>query len=329
MEWKNQEETSWLGKIPSQALQQTLMNLDRAFKDAFNKASPKRFPRFKKRGRHDSFRYPQGFKLQDKYIFLPKIGWVKFFKSRDVLGTPKNVTVSRRGKHWFASIQTEQIVNEPIHSSKSIVGIDVGVKRFATLSNGQIFKPVNSFKTLSQQLAKAQKDLARKTRGSNNFQKQKAKITSIHMKIRNTRQDYLHKASTSISKNHAMVVLEDLQIVNMSHSAKGTIEKPGKNVKAKSGLNRSILDQGWHTFKNLLQYKLDWSGGELIVVNPHYTSRQCSSCGHIAQENRLNQSQFVCTACRYAQNADLNAAQNILAAGHAVLACGDIKRVAA
>lgn len=305
------------------------MNLDRALKDAFNKKSPKRFPRFKKKGQHDSFRSPQGFKIENNLIFLPKIGWIRYFKSRDILGTPKNVTVSRKGKYWFVSVQTEQEVEKPIHVSKSIVGIDVGIKKFATLSNGQVYQPVNSFKTRSQKLARAQRNLARKIRGSNNHKKQKQIISAIHTKIGNTRLDYLHKVSTSISKNHAMAVLEDLKIANMSKSAAGTIEKPGKSVTAKSGLNRSILDQGWHTFKNLLQYKFNESGGDLIVVDPKYTSQKCSSCCHIAKENRLSQSQFVCVACGHAENADLNAAQNILAAGHAVLACGDIKQVAA
>lgn len=210
-----------------------------------------------------------------------------------------------------------------------MVGIDVGVQKFATLSNGQIYQPVNSFQTLSQKLARAQRNMARKIRGSKNHRKQKQRVSAIHTNIGNVRSDYLHKVSTSISKNHAMAVIEDLKIANMSKSAKGTINDPGRNVAAKSGLNRSILDQGWHSFRNLLQYKFNWSGGELMVVDPKYTSQQCSRCCYTAKENRLNQSQFVCVACGFAENADLNAAQNILAAGHAVLACGNIERVTA
>jgi putative transposase len=125
------------------------------------------------------------------------------------------------------------------------------------------------------------------------------------------------------------VVLEDLKISNMSKSAKGNVEKPGKNVKAKSGLNKAILDQGWFEFRRQIEYKLNWSGGERILVNPKNTSRKCSVCGHISKENRKTQSKFSCIECGHAQNADLNAARNILAAGHAVLACGDIKLIAA
>src|SRR3989338_2293182 len=158
------------------------------------------------------------------------------------------------------------LCSKPVHSAKTMVGIDVGIKQFATLSTGQVYEPVNSFKILLKKLGRAQRSLAQKIRGSNNFRKQKQKLAAIHIKVANVRSDYLHKVSTSISKNLATAVLEDLNIANMSKSATGTNEEPGKNVQSKSGLNRSILDQGWHTFKNLLQYKLDWLGGELIVV---------------------------------------------------------------
>lgn len=330
LSWKEDKETKWLADCPSQPLQQVLKNLDRAVKDAFNKKIPKKFPVFKKKGHHDSFRYPQGVKLDGDRIFLPKIGFVKFFKSREIVGTIKNATVSHSRRHWFVSIQTEQKVEKKVHPSKSIVGIDVGIKRFATLSDGTVHKPLkHRFKKLAKKLAFAQKTLSRRTKGSKNFRKQKAKIATIHQKIANARLDYLHKTSTTISKNHAVVVLEDLKVANMSKSAKGTKEDPGKNVKAKAGLNRSILDQGWHTFKQLLGYKLDWLGGELIVVDARHTSQRCCQCGHIAKENRITQASFLCVQCQYVENADLNAARNILTAGHAVLACGDTRLYAA
>jgi len=137
------------------------------------------------------------------------------------------------------------------------------------------------------------------------------------------RRDYLHKVSNAISKNHAMIVIEDLQVSNMSKSAKGNSENPGRNVRAKSGLNRSILDQGWHKLRRQLEYKQFWCGGDIVAIPPQNTSRRCSACGHIAKENRTTQSKFLCVACGYTANADLNAAQNIRAAGHAVLACGE------
>jgi putative transposase len=144
------------------------------------------------------------------------------------------------------------------------------------------------------------------------------------MKIANTRKDYLHKTTTAISQNHAVVCIEDLKIKNMSKSACGYIEKPGRNVKAKSGLNRSILDQGWFEFRRQLEYKQAWLGGEVLAISARNTSRRCSLCGHTEADNRTSQPRFRCMACGHEANADVNAACNILAAGHAVLACGEI-----
>lgn len=328
-EWKAAEETAFLEECPSQTLQQTLMSLDRAVKDAFNPKSAKRFPRFKKKGQSDSFRHPQGIKVRDNQVFLPKVGWVRFFKSREIVGTIKNATISRRGLHWFVSIQTEREVQPTGPGAKSMIGIDLGINKFAVLSNGTEFKPANSLKIKLNRLAFEQRGLARKQKGSNNFKKHKKKISKIHTKIADVRLDYLHKTSTTISKNHACVVLEDLKVTNMSKSAKGDIENPNKCVKAKSGLNRSILDQGWHTFRTLLQYKLNELGGELVLVDAKYTSQRCSCCGHTSSDNRTTQARFCCTHCGHTENADHNAARNILAAGHAVLACGDTKLISA
>ena len=319
LEIKNDEATAWLKDCPSQTLQQSLKNLERAIKDAFNKKSPKKFPQFKKKGRHDSFRYPQGIKVVDNRVFLPKIGWVSFFKSREIIGTIKNATVSKKGEHWFVSIQTELKVEKPVHRAKSAIGVDLGVKKFATLSDGRVYEAKNSFKKRQARLSKLQQRLSKKNKGSSNFKSLKKRINRLHTKIANIRQDYLHQVSTDISKNHALVVLEDLKVANMSKSASGTLEEPGTMVAAKSGLNRSILDQGWHSFKSMLSYKLDHLGGELLLVDPRYTSQKCSSCGHTEKENRLSQAQFACMRCGHRENADINAAKNVLAAGHAVL----------
>jgi putative transposase len=121
-----------------------------------------------------------------------------------------------------------------------------------------------------------------------------------------------------------MIVIEDLKVSSMSKSAKGTAEQHGRNVKAKSGLNRSILDHGWYEMRRQLEYKQLWRGGQVLAIPPAYTSQRCASCGHTAKENRISQSRFECLACGYTENADINGARNILAAGHAVLACGGI-----
>ena len=320
--WKKEEEAVWLAEAQSQTLQQTLKFLDQAIKEAFDKKNPKRFPRFKKKGKDiDSFRYPQGFKLDGNRVFLPKIGWVRFIKSREMEGTPRNVTVSRRGDQWYVSIQTEREIPEPVHLSASAVGIDMGIARFATMSDGSFLEPLNSFKKLEKKLAKEQRKLARKVKFSANWQKQKKQITRLHIRIADNRNDYLHKSSDTISKNHAIVYVEDLKIRNMSRSAAGTSEAPGRNVRAKSGLNRSILDQGWFEFRRQLEYKLAWNGGWLVKVPPQNTSRTCPDCGCIAKENRKTQDVFRCVECGFKGNADHVGAINIKRAGHARFAC--------
>jgi putative transposase len=323
VEWKRQDETTWLAETPSQALQQTLKDSERAYQNFFEKRAD--FPRFKKKGRGDSFRYPQGFKIDpgNSRLSLPKLGWIRYRNSRDILGAAKNVTVSSNGGKWFVSIQTEREVEPPITKSTSSIGIDVGIARFATLSDGSFVAPLNSFKKHQQRLAKYQRRMSRKVKFSRNWKKAKARIQKIHTGIANARKDFLHKTTTTISQNHALVCIEDLQVRNMSRSAKGSVETPGKKVAQKSGLNRSILDQGWGEFRRQLAYKLEWNGGALLAVPPHNTSRTCPACGHVAKENRQTQAQFRCVDCGYENNADVVGAINVLARGHRVLACGE------
>jgi putative transposase len=147
----------------------------------------------------------------------------------------KNVTVRQTGDKWSLSIQTEREVEQPVHPSTSDVGIDVGVVRFATLSTGEFIEPLNSFQGHEDRLRKAQQALNRKKKGSQNWKRAKTRVRQIHIRIANARLDFLHKCSTTISKNHAIVFVEDLQVRNMSRSAAGTVEHPGSNVSAKNG----------------------------------------------------------------------------------------------
>ncbi|HHS2762337.1 TPA: RNA-guided endonuclease InsQ/TnpB family protein, partial [Providencia alcalifaciens] len=261
IEWKSDTETQWLKEAPSQPLQQSLKDLERAYKNFFQKRTA--FPRFKKRSKNDAFRYPQGVKLDqsNSRISLPKLGWMRYRNSREVVGEVRNVTVSQSCGKWYVSIQTEYEATEPQHESTSIVGLDAGVTKLATLSDGKIYPPVNSFKASQRKLATLQRQLSRKVKFSANWKKQKRKIQRLHYHIANIRKDYLHKTTTEISKNHAMIVIEDLKVSNMSKSAKGTAEQRGRNVRAKSGLNRSILDQGWYEMRRQLEYKQLWRGG--------------------------------------------------------------------
>ena len=321
--WKQSEEYSFLKLSPAQTLQQTLKQLERAFKAGFDKSQPlKKIPTFKKRGGRDSFTFPQGFKIEGKRIFLPKIGWVPYRKSRDIEGIAKNVTVSRQGKHWYVSIQVEMEIIQPVHPATSMVGIDMGVKRLCTRSDGQFEEPIE-VKVWQDKIKRLQKRLARKVKFSSNWRKLKEKITRLHTKIANIRHDILHKLTSTLSKSHAVIVLEDLQIKNMTKSAKGNLENPGKRVKQKSGLNRVILDQGWGMFKTFLEYKQHWRDGQVLYVDPRHTSQTCPECYHVSKANRQTQAAFVCVECQHQAHADVVAAKNILERGHRLLACGE------
>lgn len=322
--YKTSEEYSFLKECHSHILQQKLKDLDRAFKDCFDKKQPgKRMPCFRKRELHNSFRYPAGFKVEASRVFLPKIGWVNFFNSRNITGKPKNITISKAGKYWYISIQTEQLVEQIVHPIQNKIAIDLGIASFASLSNGKQIDSPKAFSVNARKLARLQRRLAVKKRGSKNRHKAITKIAGLHQKIANIRKDFLHKLSHDICKNHAHIIVEDLKIKNMSKSAKGDLTNPGRNVKAKAGLNRSILDQGWGEFKRQLNYKAFWFGGSLTEVDPKYTSQKCSSCNYIDKANRKDQESFACMVCGFEMNADLNAAANILAAGQAVSACGE------
>jgi len=328
--WRHVPDTEFLAAAPIHPLQQALKDLDRAYRNFFEGRAD--LPRFKKKGRHDSFRYPdpKQFAVDDRHgrVKLPKLGWVRYRKSRSVSGTPKQLTISREGGHWFVSVQTEQEVAAPVHPGNSAVGVDVGVAKFAALSTGATFAPVNSLRKYEKKLGREQRKLARKEKLSNNWRKQKARITKLGAKIASIRKDFLHKTSTTISKTHAMIVLEDLSVRSMSRSARGTVNAPGRNVRAKAGLNKSILDQGWAEFHRQLEYKQTWRGGMVIAIDPRNTSRTCHACGFVSAENRKSQAAFRCVRCGHAADADVNAARNILAAGHAVIACGDTKGAA-
>jgi putative transposase len=321
-QWRSETQTSWMKDAPTHPLQQALKDLERAYTHFFAKRAD--LPRFKKKGRHASFRYPDPKQIKldqlNSRLFLPKLGWLRYRNSRMVLGAVKNVTVILSCGKWFVSIQTEREVEQPLPRGGA-VGIDLGVARFATLSDGTFYAPLNSFKRHATALRKGQQAMCRKQKFSHNWNKARGRIQRIHTRIANARRDYLHKTSTAISQNHAMVCLEDLQVRNMSRSAAGSIEAPGKQVRAKSGLNRSILDQGWFEFRRQLQYKLSWNGGELILVPPQNTSRRCPQCDHVSAQNRRTQERFACIECGFEDNADRVGAINILRAGHARCAC--------
>jgi putative transposase len=322
-EWRNSADTPWLADAPRHALMMATQDCDRAFQNFFAKRAA--FPRFKRKGTGDGFQFPDKNQITvdsvNGRIKAPKLGWLRYRKSRDVLGEVRNVTVSLRCGKWSVSILTKREVEQPVPHGPA-VGIDMGIAHFATMSDGTYIAPLNSFKKHEQRLAKYQRRMARKVKGSSNWKKAKARVQRIHARAADARADFLHKASNTISKNHAMVAVEDLQVRNMSRSASGSAEAPGRNVSAKSALNRSILDQGWGAFRRQLEYKTAWRGGYFVAVNPKNTSRTCPCCSHISVDNRKTQALFACIKCGHDANADHVGAINVLAAGHAAIACG-------
>ena len=317
--WKIEHE--FLSEVPAQALQQALKNLERAYTNFFQKRAD--FPKFKKKGQRESFRVPQGFKVDNGNgrVKVPKMGWMRYRKSQDVLGGAKNITISESCGKWFVSIQTEREVTTPQHPSTSAVGMDWGVVNFVTLSNGEVLGQCQPLKKFLPKLAKLQRRMARKNKFSKNWRKAKARITKLHWKIANIRKDFVHQSSKDISKNHAVVFVEDLPVQNMSRSSQGTKAKPGKRVNQKSGLNRAILDASPFELRRQLEYKTQWSGGLLVAVPAQNTSRKCPECQHTAAENRKRQAKFVCVECGYSAHADYVGAVNIKEAGLALLAC--------
>lgn len=198
-----------------------------------------------------------------------------------------------------------------------------GVNIFGMCSDGTEIRSPQPLKNNKKKLAKIQRPLSRKRKFLQNWEKQRLKLSAFQKHLADIRKDSLHKSSTTLAKNHGTIVMENLKTSNMSKSVKGTIENPGKNVKAKAGLNRSILDQGWHMFQTFLSYKLNWNGGTLLLINPKYTSQKCSECGYTDTNNRRTQEKFACIVCGHRENADKNASKSILAAGLAVTACGE------
>jgi len=333
--WRNDPPTAWLGQAPVHPLQQALRNLEAAWSRHFASLQKRKqgqiqpeevveAPKFKKKHRcRDSFRYPdpKQFRIEqnNNRLFLPKLGWLRYRNSRPIEGAPANVSVCRDGDKWFVSIQTEREVEKPVHQSSSMVGIDLGVVRFATLSNREVIQPCNPLQKKQARLKRYQRMMARRVKFSKNWQKAKAKVNSTYRKIAHLRNDFLHQTTTAISQNHAIVVIEDLQVRKMSKSAAGTQENPGSNVKQKSGLNRSILDQAWREWRRQLEYKQEWLGGRVLAVPPQHTSQECPLCGHISPCNRRTQARFWCLSCGYTANADDVSSINILSRGIEVL----------
>jgi len=312
---KKAEGGEFLKEVDSTALQNSVLKIDVAYKNFFRRVKlgeKAGFPKFKSKHHSRQSYQTSTASIKNGKLYLPKIGEIKTKFHRGMIeGKIKTITVSCEATQYYASINYEDGLKEKIgaNNGKSI-GIDVGVKVFAYTSDNQKFKQVDLTKEI-QKVIKAQKVLSRRKRGSQNRKKAKSKLAKKHLKLKNRRNDFLHKLTNKLSENQTIVV-ENLMIKNMSKKAKGSIENPNMRSSAKSGLNRSILQQSWGKFFELLEYKLKRNGGELVKVDPKFTSQKCSCCGYISKENRESQAKFICKQCGYSINADYNASLNIL-----------------
>jgi len=314
-EMKKAEATGWLGEIHSQVLQQALKDLDAAYQNFFRRVKSGEtpgFPRFKRKGQKDAFRYPQGVKIDSTgRVYLPKIGWVKYRDSRPVEGTILQATIKREGEHWFVSLACEVELPDPTPiaaTEERAVGVDVGLKSFAVLSDGTEIENPRFLKTALAKLKKAQRRLSRKTKRSNNWRRQVMKVAKLHASVKNARKDFAHKVSTAIVKNHDVVAVEDLNIKGM--------------VKNRH-LSRAISDVGWGLFLDMLAYKAKWAGKHFVKIGRfEATSKTCSTCGE-RKPMPLSVRTYACGGCGTVLDRDWNASLNIRAAGLAVLnACG-------
>ena len=273
-------------------------------------------PKFHSRRRSPlSFTIPDGVKIKDNKLHIPKIGYMEIRRKGGTLypnGDPVKAVVKQKAGKWYATICYK--IEAPVIPDNCVaVGVDRNCGQIAIVSTegDQAIISQPDTPRLDAKLKRYQRQLARQKRGSNRCQKTKLKIAKCQHKQSNIRRTVNHRASRKIASLGSTVVLEALKTKDMTSSAKGTIEQPGKRVKQKSGLNRSILQTGWHQLEQMLGYKCR----ELIKVPAAYTSQRCNRCGHTYAGNRKTQRKFSCMACGHSDNADLNAAANILASG--------------
>lgn len=314
-------EVDWVAAAPVCAQQQALRDLERAYTNFF--AGRSGYPSPRRKGLDDSFRFPARDcgtlrKLNAKWstVRLPKLGEVRVRTHRPLEGRALSITISAVAGRWYAAFGCEIEREAPPVSAKPAVGIDRGVAKTLALSTGASMSlDRERLALLDRRARKAQKALSRCKRGSQRRLKAIRRLAKVKAKTADHRRDWLHKASHAIACRFGTVVVERLKTKQMTRSAKGTVAEPGRNVRQKAGLNRAILEQGWHTFATQLAYKVEERGGYLLTVDPRHTSQTCAACGAVDPASRRSQSKFACAACGHEANADHNAARVILQRG--------------
>lgn len=314
--WKKNEDTEWLSEVSSVPLQQSLRHLQAAFSRFWSKQNG--YPRFKsRRGRQSAEFSTSGFRYRDGQLWLAKMAeplpvvWSRPLPEGTV---PSTVTVSHDpAGRWHVSLLIEESIKPLPPAPREAVGLDLGLEHFATLSTGEKISNPRHSRQEAAALARAQREYARRQKGSKNREKSRRKVARLHAKVTDRRRDFLHKTSTTLIRENQTVVIEDLSTRAMS-SAGG---------RYKAGLNRAIRDAGWSEFRSMLECKAGWYGRELVVIDRWFPSTQlCSECGTITGRKPLNVRSWTCE-CGAVHDRDVNAARNVLAAGLAATVCGD------
>ena len=308
-------DNDWLRDGSVIVQQQALRDFDQAMRSFF--AGTHRRPTWRKKHLHNGFRIVatgpddvQRLNRRWAQVKVPKIGWVRFRWTRPV-GEFKSYRVTYRAGQWHIAFATIP-ASIPAPGTGEVVGIDRGVVHLATTSAGEHYDYARP--DINAKVRRVQRRLARAKKGSNRRARLRERLARAQLHRANTRKDFIEKATTDLASRYDVLRLEDLKVRSMTRSAKGTIDAPGTNVRAKAGLNRSILDKGWGMFAQRLEHK---AKGRVEYVPAAYTSQRCSACGTVDREARESQAVFRCRACGFSANADVNAAINI-AAGHAV-----------
>jgi putative transposase len=313
----------WLAAGSQMVQQQALRDFAQAIANYFGGTHYR--PSWRKNGRNEGFRIvavkPGDVRRLSRHVGevrVPKAGWVRFRWSRVVPPGVKSyrVTMDRAGRWHIAFAAIPEPIAGP--GNGGFVGIDRGVAVGAALSTGEVLTVSGLSAGRRQRLRRLQRRLARAKPGSNRRARVKQAVARLRARETDGRKDWAEKASTRIAHRFDLIRVEDLRITDMTRSARGTARNPGRNVRQKAGLNREIMRSGWGQLVRRLQ---DKAPGRVEKVNPAFTSQRCSTCGHVDAKSRESQARFVCTACGFACNADVNAARNI-AAGHVVTARG-------
>ena len=308
---KKQPEYAWLNEVSSVPVQQSLRHLQSAFINFFAKRA--RYPQYKRKDSPQSAEYTtSAFKWGGKSLKLAKMNEplaIRWSRTIPKAAKVTTVTVSKdfAGRYFVSLLCDDVVAKEPAVDDK--IGIDLGLTHFATLSTGEKVAAPNTFRRYEKKLAKLQRRLAKKTKGSNRREKAKLKVARLHAKIADARRDFLHKLSTRLINENQVIAIESLSVSNMQKNRR---------------LAKSISDASWSEFVRQLEYKARWYGRELIGIDRWYpSSKRCSDCGYTAPKMPLNVRQWTCPECGSIHDRDVNAARNVLAAGLAVSARGE------